>query len=100
MSQPGALEHAVRFLEILDHMQLMAVDPPGEYHEKQLEFAAARSRECSTHAQSPSQDSSSHGSVTNPHPAKRISRAGLAVLAVWGTARLWARPFFPGYRTS
>jgi hypothetical protein len=30
------LEHAVLFLEILDHVQLMAVDPPGEYHEQQL----------------------------------------------------------------
>jgi hypothetical protein len=30
------LEHAVLFLEILDHVQLMAVDPPGEYHEQQV----------------------------------------------------------------
>jgi hypothetical protein len=30
------LEHAVLFLEILDHVQLMAVDPPSEYHEQQL----------------------------------------------------------------
>ena len=30
-------EHAVLFLEIRDHVQLMAVDPPGEYHEQQLE---------------------------------------------------------------
>jgi hypothetical protein len=30
------LEHAVLFLEILDHVQLMAVDPTGEYHEQQL----------------------------------------------------------------
>jgi hypothetical protein len=30
------LEHAVLFLEILDHVQLMAVDPAGEYHEQQL----------------------------------------------------------------
>ena len=30
------LEHEVLFLEILDHVQLMAVDPTGEYHEQQL----------------------------------------------------------------
>jgi hypothetical protein len=29
-------EHAVLFLEIRDHLQLMAVDPPGEHHEQQL----------------------------------------------------------------
>src|SRR5450631_3128747 len=29
-------EHAVPFLEIRDHLQLMAVDPPGEHHEQQL----------------------------------------------------------------
>jgi hypothetical protein len=29
-------EHAVLFLEIRDHVQLMAVDPPGEHHEQQL----------------------------------------------------------------
>jgi hypothetical protein len=28
------LEHAVLFLEKLDHVQLMAVDTPGEYHEQ------------------------------------------------------------------
>ena len=30
------LEYAVLFLKILDHFQLLAVDPPGEYHEQQL----------------------------------------------------------------
>src|SRR5712664_3992980 len=30
------LEHAVLLLEILDHVQLMAVDPHREYHEQQL----------------------------------------------------------------
>src|SRR5271166_6785046 len=30
------LEHAVLFLEILDHIQVTAVDPPSEYHEQQL----------------------------------------------------------------
>jgi hypothetical protein len=30
------LKHAVLFLEILDRVQLMAVDPPGEYREQQL----------------------------------------------------------------
>jgi hypothetical protein len=29
-------EHAVLFLEIPDHVQLMALDPPGEHHEQQL----------------------------------------------------------------
>src|ERR1019366_3409131 len=29
-------EHAVLFLEIRDHVQLMALDPPGEHHEQQL----------------------------------------------------------------
>src|SRR5665811_1762154 len=29
-------EHAVPFLEIRDHLQLMALDPPGEHHEQQL----------------------------------------------------------------
>src|ERR1022692_4539033 len=29
-------EHAVLFLEIRDHLQLMALDPPGEHHEQQL----------------------------------------------------------------
>jgi hypothetical protein len=28
------IEHAVLFLKRLDHVQLMAVDPPGEYHEQ------------------------------------------------------------------
>jgi hypothetical protein len=30
------LEHAVLFLEILDHVQLMAVDPTGEHQEDYL----------------------------------------------------------------
>jgi hypothetical protein len=30
------LEYAVLFLEILDHVQLTAVDPPSKYHEQQL----------------------------------------------------------------
>jgi hypothetical protein len=30
------LEHAVLLLEILDHVQLMAVDPTGEHQEEQL----------------------------------------------------------------
>jgi hypothetical protein len=30
------LEYPVLFLEILDHVQLTAVDPPSEYHEQQL----------------------------------------------------------------
>src|ERR1039458_3939489 len=29
-------EHAVLFLEIRDHVLLMALDPPGEHHEQQL----------------------------------------------------------------
>src|ERR1700730_11859125 len=33
---PALLEHAVLFLWILNHVQLMAVDPLGEYHEQQL----------------------------------------------------------------
>jgi hypothetical protein len=36
MKNQVLLEHAVLFLKILDHVQLMAVDPPGEYHEQQL----------------------------------------------------------------
>jgi hypothetical protein len=34
---PKCCLSTVLFLEILDHVQLMAVDPPGEYHEQQLE---------------------------------------------------------------
>jgi hypothetical protein len=36
------LQHAVLFLEILDHVQLMAVDPPGEHQEEQLK----RQKQC------------------------------------------------------
>jgi hypothetical protein len=32
----AVLEHAVLFLEILNHVQLMAVDPTGEHQEQQL----------------------------------------------------------------
>jgi hypothetical protein len=30
------LEHAVFFLEVLDHVQLMSVDPSGEHREEHL----------------------------------------------------------------
>ena len=30
------LQHAVLFLEIFDHLQLMAVDPTGEHQEEHL----------------------------------------------------------------
>ena len=35
-SAQAFLEHAILFLEVVDHIQLMAVDPPSEHHQQQV----------------------------------------------------------------
>src|SRR5450631_1280381 len=40
------LEHAILFLEVVDHIQLMAVDPPSEHHQQQVKRLTQRGHCC------------------------------------------------------
>jgi hypothetical protein len=35
-STQALLEHAILFLEVVNHIQLMAVEPPSEHHQQQV----------------------------------------------------------------
>jgi hypothetical protein len=42
----STLEHAILFLEVVDHIQLMAVDLPSEHHQQQVKRLKQRGHCC------------------------------------------------------